>query len=273
MAAPALPALYSFTQINPAVGACDAISSVGSKIKVARMVDPCDLQPPELRITTGAVASQATSASLTLAQIGGVTATGTDRRVISKGTRLWFGAAGAATNSIVVNQEATLIGASPVVVSIDPAPAALLVSDICLTWGLLALPTYQNNLPLSKQDATEDSTEGESFYTATAAVSSTLTMPLMYKITDDLTAHQAVVYPGILRPDRNIFVAVLRNGFPVVCGPAKVLNGSRGQNKLAMIDASLQFQSTVYFPGYPSQMASGSAELANYNRVIQMAGF
>lgn len=274
MSVPALPNLYITGAPNPIIDACDNIPVNGSKIGLCQLPDKCDDQPPALRINTTAAAAGATSMSLTLNLIGGVTATSTDRRTLTKGSRLYFGAAGAPTVMATIAQDVVLVGAAATTVQVDALPAAVLVSDFALTWGLIKMPTWQD-LSITDQDDLVDTTDGESFYGSQGVQSKTVSVGLTYKVTDDLAAHRLVLYPGAVRSYKNIFAIIMRNGFPAMGGACKFVNRSApGQQKTnTMVSGTLQFMSSLYYPDkYPSQMASGSAELALYNQVVQYSG-
>lgn len=269
--------IYSQHKPNPSAYACNSIPVQGSIIGFSLLKNKCDNLPPEYKIAvSAAVSANAQTASMYIATVNGATSASGDVVVLSKGTILYFGASSAPTNRVVVNTDTVLTAitsGSPQAVSIDPAPAVA-STETALTWGLIRLPSWQD-LSLNETDGTADATEGESFYESQSATSKSVQIPLVYKLRDDLLAHQKVLHLLANEPFRNGFLALLRNGFPVIGGTFKAMNRQRGgaMKSQSMVNLSLMMQSDLFFPPYRSEMASGSADITTYDAFLQMAGF
>jgi hypothetical protein len=272
MAVPAISNLYTASSTDITQYACRTIPNQGSKIGVIPL-DKCDKQAPALSLSTTAVALNGTTMTITLASIGGVTATATDKRTIMKGTNLYFGPAGAPTTKVKVNQTVELVGASGTAVSVDPAPAAIAITDIALTYGLLRLYSWED-LSFNITDTTVDTTDGESIFESMSAVSRALVIPLAYRVTDDNLAHQRGLHAAGRR-GQNLFVAIARNGFPPIGGEFAFFSPqAAGAIKTnAKVSGTLQSQGEFYYPPYRSEMVAASAELTTYDKFLQYCGF
>lgn len=270
--------LYTQTAPNPGASACDSIPVGGSIIAFANTIDKCSAFPNEYRLgVSAALTTSSTSAGIFVSLKNGVASVTGDSVFLSKGTVLYFGATATPTNKVVVSKDTLVTGiasGSATTVPIDPPAAAISATDLADTWALIRLPSWQD-VSVNDSDQTADSTEGQDFYSSETVVSKTIQIPLNFKLRDDLAAYKKILHPLANQSYRSGFLALMRNGFPVMAGTFKFMNRQRpgAMKTQTMVTGTCSMQGSIYLPGYPSEMQVASADLNLYKQVLQLSGF
>ncbi len=134
-----------FPQVVPQPQNCNSISNQGSLLLVGEL-DNCADEPTVFTMTPAAAAAGATSVTITANSLPSGTA-----RYIRKGSILHFG-----TKTATVTEESVINGGGgSVTIQVEALSAALLVTDVASSWGLLRVLAPQS-IPINNESSTTD---------------------------------------------------------------------------------------------------------------------
>ncbi len=246
-------------KFTPDMISCNEVYNAGSAIYVGDLVN-CSDEPVVYTVKpTIAIAQGDDTASLQ------VTLPSTGRVYLRKGAWLHFGA-----NHIIVAED-TLVTATATIVEIEPAAAAIAITDTATTWGLQRIlsPT---NIPLQSDSTMVSRTDlsnglqGSEVKTGTKLTSSvaTITNP-------DDRAFWATVFPAS-QGTQSIFALIVRSGGRHAFGRAQVGTTSDDGNieEISRISFDLSFQAPYANLGVYQHLST--VEQTNLNSVRKLAG-